>query len=1076
LPFQQDNLLEVGIALSAEASQSVDWNSAVAAAAESVLASRKDRDLALRALLLLATPDWCDPERPLSALFRSKFREELGYAVSLIGASVPRAFVSLPPSDTTEEPRSVEIRNGFVLVALFSNDLWMTVDSVREPERFPDEDTRKRAVKKMAERIKQSAREKHLGLGTSAASDLFAIFPGPIRKADRSLTSLDMELHDQVTEAFEDSKAVFGGSAANQLDAPEGGFQFQDDVCLPSSLAVALIEYDFKMGGAMAHGLRAIRDLRLIITALGNPNEPRDYVVAELDGQPAADRLREVCRDVGMLRRRPTLGFGVGPYSRIVTPVDYSPESHGPLRLTRKVTLGFPLTMMDATTTELLDFAKIAQGDSITRSSANQAAVRLILGFVCIGRYREYEREGEIGWHEAAKRMAPNCAARVPIVYAVMAGEFGETRRRRPRADNFNASFVCLTGEPNNRSFNRLLQAKLLKSAESIGACGSVRDVMREAIDLALKAGASEGQICVCDRASWKILGAPYGHASPGLAGVGSKTRRDLHKEGDVFTLNEKLKHWSMAVGARPTLLRSIKPTSRTDILSIVAANRLAVFIPDSEDPDFFCDQESVKEAHTEAQLIMPLVGSKGTAVATLQLMFPDDSHVNREMMRSWIAYGQQVAAILERAVESEARELFDTLDRQATEIMGRQAPEHPFPEAEIEEFLSLLRCLLDVDYLHLRIREEVPDAEPRYRLVAPGSDLAREHKRLRPYLGPNEGSLAHVWRQESGPSYAETAQETREQYDKYQRDRGDLTPEGRWRLGDKVFEAFYVCRLGDRPEPDGCLVLHSTKPFFFTQWRIDLVQQSAQQLMMLIRKRKADYQDKERQLLKDEIAALGLLWAETGHDIGNLLGSIRWNVDLLRTNLGTPEAAEKYFANISQRVDRAVDLLRKHAGQVPLGNAPVRLRTLLEAARQAMVAPWEGVPEFKGQSEAAYVKANFWVPKALANLLTNAVEHAADRPDGCVWVTVGRPSGSTDIVRIEIGNDGNLIGKEEIEQLRKLGESGKGGSKHLGMGIPLAELGIATVGGDIAFLPRPEGGLVVTVDLPLIQSVTSST
>jgi len=1076
LPFQQDNLLEVGIAFSTEAGQSVDWDGTVVAAAQSVLASRRDRDLALRALLLLATPDWCDPDRPLSALFRNEFREKLGYAVSLIGASVPRAFVSLPLGHGAEEPQTVEIRNGFVLVALFSNDLWMTVDSLRDPGGFPDESSRKCAVQKMADRIKQSAREKHLGLGTSADSDLFAIFPGPTRKPDGSLISLDMELHDQVGEAFLDSKAVFGGSAANQLVAPDRGFQFQDDICLVSGLAVALVEFDFKMGGAMAHGLKALPGWRLVITALGNPNESSDYVVAELDGQPAAERLTEVCRQVGMTRRRPTLGFGVTPYSRIVMPLDYSPESHGPLRLTRKVTLGFPLTVMDAPPEELLEYDRIAQRDSIARAGAKEGALRLLLGFVSIGRSLEYERDNPGGWHKAANRMVVEYPASVPVVYAVVAGEFGQTRRPRPRADNFNACFICFTGEPNYRSFNRLLQARLLKSAEEIGACRSVKEVMRLAVDLALNAGASESQICVCDPASRRILGAPYGHASQGLDGTSRRTRSDLFKDGEGFALNEKLGHWSLEVGVRPKLSAPIQPTPETDILSIVAANRLAVFIPDSEDPDFCCDPVSVKEAGTRAQLIMPLVGSRATAIATLQLMFPDDSHVNREMMRSWIAYGQQVAAILERAAESEARELFDRLDKKATEIMGRRAPEHPFPEAEIEEFLSLLQCLLDVDYLHLRIREGVPGAEPRYRLVAPDSDLAREHKRRRLYIRCDDASLAHVWEQKAGPVYTETAEETRLRYREYQPQRDDLTPEGRWRLGNEKLEALCVCRLGDGPEPDGALLLHSTKQFFFTQQRIDLVQRSARQLMMLIRKREADYYEKERDRLKEQVSLLGLLWADTGHDILNLLGSIRWNVDLMRRNLGTAEAVGTYPADISQQVDRAVALLRKNAEQVPLGDAPVRMGTLLAEARQAMVAAWQGAPEFEGQSEAAYVKGNFWVRKALANLLTNAVEHAPDKPDGRMWVKVAGPIGLAGIVRVEIGNDGNVLGKEELEQLRKLGAAGRGGSKHLGMGIPLAELGIATVGGDMTFVPRPEGGLVVTVDLPLNQPATSST
>jgi signal transduction histidine kinase len=140
-----------------------------------------------------------------------------------------------------------------------------------------------------------------------------------------------------------------------------------------------------------------------------------------------------------------------------------------------------------------------------------------------------------------------------------------------------------------------------------------------------------------------------------------------------------------------------------------------------------------------------------------------------------------------------------------------------------------------------------------------------------------------------------------------------------------------------------------------------------------------------------------------------------------------------------------------------------------------AMVSPWRGTPVFEGQSEAACVKGNFWVCKALANLLTNAVEHAPERPSGCVWVRAEEPSNLPNFVRIEICNDGNVIRKEELDELRKLGASKKGGSKHLGMGIPLAELGVATVGGRMAFEPRPDGGLVVTVDLPVNPSATSS-
>jgi hypothetical protein len=145
-------------------------------------------------------------------------------------------------------PAIHRVEQGFVLILFYSNDLWIGVDSVQEPYKLTDTD-RWAQLGEMAKRLVRR-RQTHMGLGTSASINLFAVLPGPYLDESGTRCFRDIELHEGITKTFGDVYTLFGGSASNNLERLTQGFQFADDLCLSSSLVAALIEHDFRTGGA----------------------------------------------------------------------------------------------------------------------------------------------------------------------------------------------------------------------------------------------------------------------------------------------------------------------------------------------------------------------------------------------------------------------------------------------------------------------------------------------------------------------------------------------------------------------------------------------------------------------------------------------------------------------------------------------------------------------------------------------------------------------------------------------------------------------------------------------------------
>jgi signal transduction histidine kinase len=102
-----------------------------------------------------------------------------------------------------------------------------------------------------------------------------------------------------------------------------------------------------------------------------------------------------------------------------------------------------------------------------------------------------------------------------------------------------------------------------------------------------------------------------------------------------------------------------------------------------------------------------------------------------------------------------------------------------------------------------------------------------------------------------------------------------------------------------------------------------------------------------------------------------------------------------------------------------------------------------------------------------VANLLANAVTYNV--PDGTVEVSVGR--GGADEPVLEVRNTGPVVAEADIPGLFEPFRRGEGRdrmSPGSGLGLSIVRSIAVAHGGTVTAVPRPGGGLAVTVRLPV--------
>lgn len=1065
---ERKSLLEVMIGIHEGAGNQSDWMDAVNSVVQQGLEPRQQ--MPLRGVLLFATADWCEPNKakPLSKLIRDKLKEQLHYEVPLIGGSMPKIFVSLPQ----REKKFYRITEGFVVIYLFSQNLWVHVGSFPQPY-LSNPAARRDELLELKARLRDS-RHTHLGLGSSASRDLFAIFPGPIVNETGERFLLDIELHDQLLEVFGPSMRIFGASAGNNI-WPTKGFQFANDELLESSLAVALLEYDFEIKAAMTHGFTAITDVQVTVTKLADADSERSYIVEELDGKPAAERLREIlakCYEVPL--PRPILSMGNLEFPKVLVPTQrLDEEVKGPIRFNRKVPRGHTLSVLHATIKDLGKDPRETFRKILPLEEEAKAAVKAAIGIACLSRFDYFDRHERDSWWKEAEKTAKTLE-NIPYVCALSAGEFAASLRGEPQGDHFSVWLSTLEGKPNFRARNRILQERLLDAANALISCREPQKVMKQAIYGAIYAGAGGGQICLCDPDMGMILGGESGYAySAPRSGLKYEetlktTFRAYPTEGEYYQLPEAISRWTIQTAPLPRDAGPELSSENANILTILCANRLAIYVPDSADPRFCNDPRGVQDGNLKSQFISALFGSSGQAIATLQVGFEENYPMDHESMGLWLGYAQTVAAALERAMESEDRNALEEIEKRANQTMQSPAPQKRLPEEEIREYLEVVKQVLGADYVHARIRV---NAGPQflYDLISTPNFLGAAHKNARPKLTSSTGSVGRASKQRE--TFTNNKDETRRIFRESNLPNPTISSllTDEWEREMRSFRSCAILRLTDTQNllsssyPIlGALVLDSKQEYFFTQHRKAIALFAARNLEVMIQKREADHVRANNDM---QVIATGLLNASTLHDVLRPLGRIQRDIDLLRVRLPVSPMINELTDRLERHKNEAFEMLSTPIKSVDSRAIPMSGQELIEAARKQMKEQWQGQVSLTPLGKYAVVLGNFWLSAAIANLLDNAVQAANEVANGEIHVVVDVSNLGSLIITII--NDGRLLTDEEFEDLRSIGKSTKRGG-HLGIGIAIADCGIRWMGGELQFMKRSQGGLEARIGLPI--------
>lgn len=1051
-------LLHVGVAFEVGQSVRENWDSVAARLVDGALKGRPE--LPVRAAFLLATPSWCAPKDSISLPIRQHLRHHLGYDVPLIGGSSPRLFVSLPREN--QKPEKHHLQDGVVLVLLCSREIWMNVEMLRNPWKLEDKE-RTVETQNLVQRLICS-RSTHMGLGSSAHYDFFGFLPGSIYGDDQRRTFRDEEIHRDILDATDNSIKLFGASTCDMAQGGHG-YQFANDECEKSSLALAVLESDLKQGSELAHDMVFKPKKKiLMVTRVKNDVPDGDYVVEKLNGRDAGGVLNKLAQESGTAR--PIFCVGRSQRAQIAIPSNH-PSYNPTVRFTRRLPLGTPLFLLKPTRKDFRQgtIRTLERAIDGIQSAENKPSIKLALGLECNGRYLRNREFDDEAWMQTTTELA-NRNPELTIVHTLCGGEYGVDFRKRARADSFSALFTVFSSDPLERGFNRRLQARFVKAGRELVRCDTPKKVMEAALKGAIECGASGGQICLYDPATEMLIGRHLGHSESAPNGtqnweaVLAKTEIHIQKESSPYRLPEAFLQNVTAWPETAPASGQITPPNSADILNIVGANRQAFYVPDSTLPVSHCHPLRVQEGGIEAQFVSPLVGGSDALIGTLQIGFKKDRRVDREEVGLWVSYSQAVAAALERALENQQRTAMELINNAWNDAL--QLPlQRPDWNVELLKFTQIVKEAIRVDYVHLRIDQQ-PEPSGRYDLYASAGDLATVHREVRPTLTEEQGSI-RIARQ-LGTLFTNRRAETEEYYlQASEATNGGVSQNvlRTWEEETQKPASVAIIAMWFEGRFEGATILDSHSEFAFTERNQSLARFAAEKVASLVaRLRTVEVHQKRFDM--------GLFAAQTIHDIMGPLANIQKLVDLLRSD-SLDERTLEWINLIEKEKNRAAQLFSKNAEGMKINDTQEPLNQYL--AREFPITQEFPGRFFKPSVKDAQLMTSFWLTFALRRLIENAEEAAGDGG----FVSCQCFVDADGKIRLIVENSGVLLTEQDVEAMKKVGFSGKSGT-HLGLGVPLAYIGIDYAHGQLQLHPRAEGGLVATVTLRALSNPTERT
>ncbi|HWG94274.1 MAG TPA: ATP-binding protein [Mycobacteriales bacterium] len=216
---------------------------------------------------------------------------------------------------------------------------------------------------------------------------------------------------------------------------------------------------------------------------------------------------------------------------------------------------------------------------------------------------------------------------------------------------------------------------------------------------------------------------------------------------------------------------------------------------------------------------------------------------------------------------------------------------------------------------------------------------------------------------------------------------------------------------------------------------------------------------------------------ADASHELRTPLAVMRTEVDVA---LADPDAsaedlraAAEVVRDATERADRLVDalLLLARSDRLQVEGLPHRERVELHEVAATALSAVQGEAAARGlqvassRAPAGVLGDRVLLERLAGNLVENAVRH--NLPGGWLRVDTGTVQGRA---RLQVSSSGPVVPADDVPHLfEPFRRSGAARTARRGAGLGLAIVrSVATAhGGAVSAVAPPEGGLVVTVDLP---------
>ena len=256
--------------------------------------------------------------------------------------------------------------------------------------------------------------------------------------------------------------------------------------------------------------------------------------------------------------------------------------------------------------------------------------------------------------------------------------------------------------------------------------------------------------------------------------------------------------------------------------------------------------------------------------------------------------------------------------------------------------------------------------------------------------------------------------------------------------------------------------------------FNIDL-QQRVRDATAELRERNTELQESYRRVLSlrealaraERMAALGQMAANIAHQVGTPLNLISGYVQMLREERLDPRSRERLEV-VDRQIQQVTRVLRAMLDQVrqPSARQPADLRRIIDQACETARPRIDSAGirlEVRIDAALPLVDADATqLEAALLNLITNSLDALCE--GGALMVTA---SPTDQGVRIEVADSGPGFLPELLPHVFEPWVTTKPIGRGTGLGLGIVREVVKTHGGHIEARNRPEGGAIVTIDLP---------